>query len=109
MQGSVQGVLTGIRGLCQGFGPAVFGFIFYLFDMDLSTDSDETGHLGVGPAFPIPMPKIRMVPFENNRIITPSRANETTTDHTPLNAFFPGPPFLFGALLVFMVGYIHVL
>jgi MFS family permease len=42
-QGTVQGVVTGIRGLCQGFGPALFGFVFYLFDMDLNVDGDGTG------------------------------------------------------------------
>lgn len=84
MQGSVQGVLTGIRGLCQGFGPALFGFIFYLFDIDMSSDIDETGHLGVGPQFPIPMPKIRMVPFDN-KIISPTRNQTSSNEHSSLN------------------------
>ncbi len=38
--GVAQGVITGIRGLCNGLGPALFGFIFYLFHVDLN-DSDE--------------------------------------------------------------------
>ena len=33
--GVVQGMITGIRGLCNGIGPAVFGFGFYLFHVDL--------------------------------------------------------------------------
>ncbi|KAI6223180.1 Hippocampus abundant transcript 1 protein [Aphelenchoides besseyi] len=100
MQGTVQGVLTGIRGLCMGFGPAVFGFIFYLFDMDLSADHDETGHIGVGPQFP--MPHIRLQPF-GNPVISPNRNHTTPSDHiTTLNHLIPGPPFLFGALLVFI-------
>lgn len=73
LQGTVQGVLTGIRGLCQGFGPALFGFVFYMFDMDLSQDGDGTGHIGVGPQFPVP--NIRVQPFDH--VIVPSR-NETT-------------------------------
>lgn len=36
--GLVQGIITGIRGLCNGLGPAVYGFIFYLFHVDLSED-----------------------------------------------------------------------
>lgn len=32
----VQGVVTGVRGLCGGLGPAMFGFIFYLFDVNLN-------------------------------------------------------------------------
>ncbi|KAL1415666.1 hypothetical protein MTO96_029086 [Rhipicephalus appendiculatus] len=35
-QGLVQGMITGMRGLCNGLGPAVFGFIFYLFHVDLN-------------------------------------------------------------------------
>ncbi len=66
----MQGILSGIRGLCQGVGPAVFGFIFYMFNMDLTSDGDQTGHIGVGPAFP--MPHIRIQPFES-KVITPER------------------------------------
>lgn len=29
-------MLTGIRGLCNGLGPALYGFIFFLFDVELS-------------------------------------------------------------------------
>ncbi|XP_026855556.1 hippocampus abundant transcript 1 protein isoform X3 [Electrophorus electricus] len=34
-QGAVQGMVTGIRGLCNGLGPALFGFIFFLFNVEL--------------------------------------------------------------------------
>lgn len=34
--GVAQGVVTGIRGLCNGLGPALYGFIFYLFNVDLN-------------------------------------------------------------------------
>lgn len=33
--GAVQGMITGIRGLCNGLGPAMFGFIFFLFNVEL--------------------------------------------------------------------------
>ena len=36
VQGVVQGIVTGVRGLCSGLGPAMFGLIFYLFHVDLS-------------------------------------------------------------------------
>ncbi|CAD5217410.1 unnamed protein product [Bursaphelenchus xylophilus] len=107
MQGTVQGVMTGIRGLCQGFGPAMFGFFFYMFDMDLSADGDEpTGHIGVGPQFP--MPHIRLQPFET-KIISPSK-NETIVEQKldQIHNFIPGPPFLFGALLVFMALMVNI-
>jgi len=34
--GVAQGVVTGIRGLCMGLGPALFGFVFYMFNVDLN-------------------------------------------------------------------------
>lgn len=34
--GAVQGMITGIRGLCNGLGPALFGFIFFLFNVELN-------------------------------------------------------------------------
>ncbi|XP_072516524.1 MFSD14 family MFS transporter isoform X1 [Salminus brasiliensis] len=43
-QGVGQGMITGIRGLCNGLGPALYGFIFYIFHVELDevpeTDAD---------------------------------------------------------------------
>lgn len=36
--GLAQGMVTGMRGLCNGLGPAVFGIIFYLFHVDLNEE-----------------------------------------------------------------------
>ncbi|MFH4979264.1 hypothetical protein AB6A40_005973 [Gnathostoma spinigerum] len=97
MQGTVQGVVTGIRGLCQGLGPALFGYIFYQFNMDLNVDRDNTGHVGV---VPFPAPRIRpqiLIP-----VVTPRR-NITSTERPSFDwHLIPGPPFLFGALLVLL-------
>uniref|UniRef100_A0A8C1UMM9 Si:ch211-87m7.2 n=1 Tax=Cyprinus carpio TaxID=7962 RepID=A0A8C1UMM9_CYPCA len=41
-QGAVQGMITGIRGLCNGLGPALFGFIFFLFNVELK-ELSQTG------------------------------------------------------------------
>ena len=35
-------MITGIRGLCNGIGPALFGLVFYVFHVDLE-DVDPTG------------------------------------------------------------------
>ncbi|XP_004452323.1 hippocampus abundant transcript-like protein 1 isoform X2 [Dasypus novemcinctus] len=35
-QGVAQGIITGIRGLCNGLGPALYGFIFYMFHVELN-------------------------------------------------------------------------
>jgi len=75
-QGVAQGVVTGIRGLCNGLGPALFGFIFYLFDVDLNEE-----HATKKP------------PVDN--------ASYLTSDEV-FKSIVPGPPFAFGAVLVIM-------
>ena len=40
-QGVVLGILTGVRGLCNGLGPAMFGLIFWLSNVSLS-DNDSS-------------------------------------------------------------------
>lgn len=44
-QGVVQGMVTGVRGLCNGLGPAMFGVIFYLFHVDLNEGHNKTGRI----------------------------------------------------------------
>lgn len=39
--GVVQGMVTGIRGLCNGLGPALYGFVFYLFHVELNEITEE--------------------------------------------------------------------
>ncbi|XP_045160032.1 hippocampus abundant transcript 1 protein-like isoform X1 [Mercenaria mercenaria] len=81
-QGVAQGVVTGIRGLCNGLGPALFGFIFYLFHVDLNetTDVDHT----------------HKPPNIGQRINqTALRPAGTSKD-----SIIPGPPFAFGTVLV---------
>uniref|UniRef100_A0AAY4BI84 Hippocampus abundant transcript 1 protein n=1 Tax=Denticeps clupeoides TaxID=299321 RepID=A0AAY4BI84_9TELE len=40
-QGVGQGMITGIRGLCNGLGPALYGFIFYIFHVELDEVPDD--------------------------------------------------------------------
>lgn len=67
-QGVAQGIITGIRGLCNGLGPALYGFIFYMFHVELTELEPEL--------------------ISNNAALQ--------------GAVIPGPPFLFGACIVFM-------
>ncbi|CAK5114482.1 unnamed protein product [Meloidogyne enterolobii] len=103
LQGTVQGILSGIRGLCQGLGPAVFGLIFYAFGMDLTSDDESAGHIGVGPQFPVPNIRFQspLIP-DNNKPISASTAQNNSLDRITLRTGgpVPGPPFLCGALLV---------
>ncbi|XP_032592375.1 hippocampus abundant transcript 1 protein isoform X1 [Drosophila grimshawi] len=70
-QGAVQGMITGMRGLCNGLGPAVFGIVFYLFNVDLNS--------------------------EHSAVVSKSHA----TNVEKISMHVPGPPFVFGALCVF--------
>ncbi|XP_003199082.1 hippocampus abundant transcript-like protein 1 isoform X1 [Danio rerio] len=48
-QGAVQGIITGIRGLCNGLGPFLFGFIFFLFNVELNDISTVQSNSAVTP------------------------------------------------------------
>ncbi len=69
-QGVSQGMVTGIRGLCNGIGPALYGFVFWVFRVNLN----ET----------------------NNHSSSGSSTTKLTYAQTHL---LPGPPFLFGSIL----------
>eukprot|EP00064_Thunnus_orientalis_P006897 superscaffoldBa00000739_g6916 len=72
-QGVVQGMITGIRGLCNGLGPALYGFVFFLFNVELNTMDPIQGDFNIDP---LPL-------------------------HSPTErALIPGPPFLLGACTV---------
>uniref|UniRef100_A0A4W5MZJ4 Major facilitator superfamily (MFS) profile domain-containing protein n=1 Tax=Hucho hucho TaxID=62062 RepID=A0A4W5MZJ4_9TELE len=72
-QGLVQGMITGIRGLCNGLGPALYGLIFFMFNVELNTIDPIQGEY---PIDPIPINP----PAEKSLI--------------------PGPPFLLGSCTV---------
>ncbi|KAK6617465.1 Hippocampus abundant transcript 1 protein [Polyplax serrata] len=75
-QGLVQGMVTGMRGLCNGLGPAMFGVIFYLFHVDLDDKAVNNNH--------------------NNY----NTINKTVEFTENVPKMIPGPPFVFGAMLV---------
>lgn len=77
--GVMQGMVTGMRGLCNGLGPAMFGVIFYLFHVDLN---DE--HIKLNQSLDT-LAGIR---------------NETINTMEEYTALAPGPPFVFGAFMV---------
>ncbi|KAM8983506.1 hippocampus abundant transcript-like protein 1 [Ara ararauna] len=72
-QGVVQGIITGVRGLCNGLGPALYGFIFFLFHVELSElPPDQTS------------------------------GKKAMQDPSDERTIIPGPPFLVGACIVLL-------
>jgi len=78
--GLVQGMVNGVRGLCNGLGPALFGFCFYLFNVDLGYSSN-----------------LSLTKISSNS--TTIKINVKPIYSSMLSRDVPGPPFLFGALL----------
>lgn len=37
-------MVTGMRGLCNGLGPAMFGIVFYMFHVDLTDEGSNATH-----------------------------------------------------------------
>ena len=79
--GLVQGMITGIRGLCNGLGPALYGLIFFMFNVELNTIDPIQGEY---PIDPIPINP----PAEVNGLLKPishshsaSRARQTSCIH----------------------------
>ena len=87
-QGLVQGMITGVRGLCNGLGPAMFGLIFSLFHVDLNEKVSDNGSSS----------SVHRQPTPEQTLFNQSLAGD---GHDEFVAhIIPGPPFVFGALLV---------
>ncbi len=78
-QGVSQGMVTGIRGLCNGIGPALYGFVFWIFRVSLN---ETNGAGGPGSA--------------GGNLSSDAKVTYASTH------LLPGPPFLFGAVLATM-------
>ena len=74
-------MVTGVRGLCNGLGPALFGVVFYLFNVKVDGELDLDGSEEM-----------------KSNIVDPD------SDDKPLIPadILPGPPFLFGAISVIL-------
>jgi len=73
-------MVNGVRGLCNGLGPALFGFTFYLFNVD------------IGYSTTLSLTKL-------NSNLTINKINTKPIYSPMLSHDIPGPPFLFGAFL----------
>lgn len=77
-------MVTGMRGLCNGLGPAMFGVVFYLFHVDLNDEHHLNSHSN------------DQVLIQNSS--TQYHANSIVKDD--YSHLLPGPPFVFGAFMV---------
>lgn len=93
-QGVVQGMVTGMRGLCNGIGPAMFGVIFYLFNVDLNDESKNVNSIYYNEK--TGLSNSSMVHYQNENGIVVGQ----NYDNNFLTQFMPGPPFVFGSLMV---------
>ena len=75
----MQGMVTGVRGLCNGLGPAVFGVIFYLFNVAINGEIDWS-------------------PGGEQIVVDPDSEDKPLIPPDIL----PGPPFLFGGCSVIL-------
>ncbi|XP_054142533.1 hippocampus abundant transcript-like protein 1 isoform X1 [Melozone crissalis] len=72
-QGVVQGIITGVRGLCNGLGPALYGLIFFVFHVEF-----------------------------NEFLPDNTSETETKQNPSNKRAIVPGPAFLIGACIVLL-------
>jgi len=97
-QGVAQGVITGIRGLCNGLGPALYGFIFYLFGVDIAKmppSGSLSGSMSGSVSGSVSGSSPSSVAVSHNRTNTGH-----DLDTAGVYKVVPGPPFVFGGILV---------
>lgn len=113
-QGLVQGLITGVRSLCSGIGPAMFGLLFYIFDVDMYEvirANPYSPNTAQDPAKPIPTDLdpnaiIDTQNFHSHRIppLPPmsAAARRPVDSYEYMSNWIVGPPFLIGAILVLL-------
>ena len=75
-------VSAGMRGLCNGLGPALFGLFFWLSDVHLSGEGQATGLDSPMGAMPIGQPN-------NANINTTATEITITTKNVSLQYYYP--------------------
>ncbi|XP_052898064.1 hippocampus abundant transcript 1 protein isoform X2 [Anopheles moucheti] len=101
-QGVVQGMVTGMRGLCNGLGPAMFGVIFYVFHVDLNDEHNVASHslngAAIGAVAGGGVFDGSDAKFVRNETLLGGSVHHRIEDE--YSQLMPGPPFVFGALMV---------
>lgn len=115
-QGLVQGLITGVRSLCGGIGPAMFGLLFNIFDVDMYEEikaNPFSPHTAQDPLKPFMTPDLQpsssasdthqhhLAPSDPASLLGKHVSNSHQSGGLVTN-WIVGPPFLFGALLVLL-------
>jgi hypothetical protein len=94
-------MVTGMRGLCNGLGPAMFGVIFYLFNVDLN---DQSKNVNSNNNLNFNDNKMSLTNISDGVQLHNHNSNDLLIgqDHENnfLTQFMPGPPFVFGSMMV---------
>lgn len=93
-------MITGIRGLCNGLGPALYGFVFYLFHVEL-TDTDSNKESAKSNMVN-PTDEVSATWSHTIQKIIDTQAEVSSFLSSLQSAIIPGPPFLFGACSVLL-------
>lgn len=112
-QGLVQGMITGMRGLCNGLGPAMFGLIFSLFHVDLNEQNDDDDNMtqkampdlfstSSGTHKAPPPLNVHSNSSYQASLSDHADSNYQNIDFASITTLVPGPPFVFGAFLVML-------
>lgn len=113
-QGLVQGLITGVRSLCGGIGPAMFGLLFNIFDVDMYEEikaNPFSPHTAQDPMKPFIASDVQPSPetldAHHHHVPSPLSPIHTLNKHPHaasglLSGWVVGPPFLFGAVLVLL-------
>lgn len=111
-QGLVQGLLTGVRSLCSGIGPAMFGLLFYIFNIDVYEEikiQPYSPNTAGNPARPfidnenINIPSVQTDPND------PLAKYKLNLGDSFITNWIVGPPFLIGAILVLLAALVATL
>lgn len=98
-------MITGIRGLCNGLGPALYGFVFYLFHVELSEmDPAESPEKGAKPNMANPTDEVSA--FRNKKsicITQQARTHKSLYICAPSECHHPRPSFPVRSMLGFAV------
>lgn len=113
-QGLVQGLITGVRSLCGGIGPAMFGLLFNIFNVDMYEEikaNPFSPHTAQDPLKPFIASDLQSPPSSSaldshhHHIPSSASAMDLSGQKSATNTqqiLTLQAPFLFGAILVLL-------